>query len=121
MLKEIARVLNKNGVFIFSTGNPVSEFPNRIKIGSKKIKTFGNYFKEGRKYGLWKNIRGKDLKVFSYHKTYETIINFLLNNGFEIMGYKDTFPIKKAKRIFPEDYAEYSKIPYFCVWKVRKK
>jgi hypothetical protein len=45
----------------------------------------------------------------------------LLNNGFEIMGYKDTFPIKKAKRIFPEDYAEYSKIPYFCVWKVRKK
>lgn len=121
MLKEVARVLNKNGIFIFSTGNPVSEFPDRIKFGKKKIKTFGNYFKEGRKYGVWKNIRGKDLKVFSYHKTYETIINCLLNNGFEIIGYKDTFPLKKAKKLFPDDYETYSKIPYFSVWKVRKK
>ena len=121
MLNGISKVLSKGGIFIFSTGNPVSEFSDKIKVGKKKIRTFGNYFKEGRKYSVWKNIKNKDLKVFSYHKTYEGIINLVLQNGFEIIGYKDAFPLKEAKKLFPEDYELYSKIPYFCVWKIKKK
>ena len=57
----------------------------------------------------------------SYHKTYETIINIILNNGFEIVGYKDCFPLKKSKKLFPKEYNFLSQVPYFCVWKVKKK
>jgi SAM-dependent methyltransferase len=121
MLKEVKRVLKKGGYFIFSTGNPVYESREKKIIGDQKFNVFGDYFNEGKKSIAWKANEGKDMKMTYYSKTYETIINTLLKNGFEIVGYKDCFPLKKAKKLFPEDYAEYSKKPFFCVWKVRLK
>lgn len=120
VLKEISRVLKKGGYFIFSSGNPVAESRKPIKCGKKKIYFLDNYFKERKIYAMW-NINGKEIKVSAFHKTYETIINSLLKNGFEIVGYKDAYPIKKAKRIYPEFYKEYTSVPIFCVWKVRMK
>ena len=121
MLKEVKRVLKKGGYFVFSTGNPVYDSRERKKIGKTEVKVFGDYFGEGKKYVFWLDNKGNKMKMTYYSKTYETIINLLLDNGFEIVGYKDCFPLKKAKRLFPEDYAEYSKKPFFCVWKVRLK
>jgi len=121
MFKEISRVLKKGGYFIFSTGNPVAEAKKKIKVGKKKISVLYNYFNEGKIYGPWQDNKGKKMRMLSYHKTYETIIKTIIKNGFEIVDYKDCFPIKKAKRLFPEDYAEYSKKPFFCVWKVKKR
>ncbi|MSS74214.1 class I SAM-dependent methyltransferase [Candidatus Pacearchaeota archaeon] len=121
MFKEVSRVLNKGGYFIFSTGNPVAEARKKIKIGNKKISVLDNYFSEGKIYGPWRSNNGKKIRMHSYHKTYETIIKTIIINNFEIIDYKDCFPIKKAKKLFPKAYAEYSKKPFFCVWKVRKK
>jgi len=56
-----------------------------------------------------------------YHKTYETIIKIIVKNGYEIVDYKDCFPLKKAKKLFPEDYETFSRRTFFCVWKLRKK
>jgi len=121
MFAEVSRILNKGGYFIFSTGNPVAEAKKKISMGNKKISILDNYFKEGKVYANWKDDKGKKIKMSAYHKTYETIIKTIINNNFEIIDYKDCFPIKKAKKLFPRDYAEYSKKPFFCVWKVRKK
>ncbi len=121
MFKEVLRVLKNGGYFIFSTGNPVAEARKKIKVGNKKISVLGNYFNEGKIYGAWRDNKGRKIKMSSYHKTYETIIKTIIRNGFEIIDYKDCFPIKKAKRLFPKDYAEYSKKPFFCVWKLKKK
>lgn len=121
MFKEVRKVLKKGGFFIFSTGNPVAEARKKIKVGKEKISVLGNYFKEGKIYVSWKDNKGKKMRMIFYHKTYETIIKTIIKNKFEIVDYKDCFPIKKAKKLFPEDYAEYSKKPFFCVWKVRKK
>ena len=119
MFKEVRKVLKKGGFFIFSTGNPVAEARKKIKVGKKKISVLGNYFKEGKIHGPWRDNKGNKMRMSSYHKTYETIIKTIIKNGFEIVDYKDCFPIKKGKRLFPKDYAEYSKKPFFCVWKVR--
>lgn len=119
MLREIKRVLKKGGIFVFSTGNPVHESREKKVIGKKKYTLFGDYFSEGKKSVSWKDNDGKKMQMPYFHKTYETIINLLLSNGFEIIGYKDCFPLKKAKKLFPEDYEDYSKMPFFCVWKVR--
>lgn len=118
VFKQIKKLLTKEGVFIFSMRNPVIESFEKPKekkgdIINLKIK---NYFFEEKFYTHWKKI-----EMPSYHKTYETIIKIILNNGFELIGYKDCFPLKKSKKLFPEEYETFSKVPFFCVWKVKSK
>jgi len=123
--KQINKVLKKGGYFIFSAGNPVSEITKKTSKSKPWIREFEDYFKERKVYGVWKNIlykkEVKDVKMPSYHKTYETIIKTIIKNGFEIVDYKDCYPLKKAKKLFPKEYTFLIKVPYFCVWKVRKK
>ena len=121
MLREIKKVLKKEGYFIFSTGNPVAEAKKKITCGNETVKVLDGYFNEGKIYGEWKNNKGKRMKISTYHKTYETIIKTLIKNGFEIVDYIDCFPLKKAKKLFPEDYAEFIRRPFFSAWKVRLK
>lgn len=121
MLKEVKRVLKKGGEFVFSTGNPVAEARKKIHHGKKKFVVLDGYFNEGKIFGPWRDNEGNEMKMSSYHKTYETIIKTLIKNGFEIIDYKDCYPLKKAKKLFPEDYSEYTRKPFFCVWKVKKK
>lgn len=124
MFKEMNRVLNKNGIVIFSTGNPVYEVTKNILLKGKKYKALGinSYFEEDLSYNTWTNpYNKKEIKVPFYHKTYETIIKTILRNGFEIIDYKDCFPLIRAKSLFPKDYAKYSKMPMFMVFKLRKK
>jgi len=120
MFKQVKRVLKKGGYFIFSTGNPMTEVREKIKIGKKKIYTFGDYFTERKINSSWE-VKGKKVKMPFFHLTYETIIKTIIKNGFEIVDYKDCYPIKKAKKIFPEDYATAIKRPSFNVWKVKLK
>lgn len=130
VFKEVKRVLKKGGYFVFSVGNPVSESTERVFVKGKRLKVKGvparaivNYFEERKIFSIWKNILSdkKDIKMHGYHKTYETVIKIIVKNGFEIIGYKDCYPLKKSKKLFPEEYNFVSNIPYFCVWKVKKK
>jgi hypothetical protein len=117
----VRRVLKDGGLFIFSTGNPVCEVRERVTWKGRKFRTFGDYFKERKIYAVWRDFNGKDLKVGSYHVTYETMIKTIIRNGFEIIDYKDCYPLKIAKRLFPGDYKDSMKTLHFCAWKLRKK
>ncbi len=119
MFKEIKGILKKGGILVFSTNNPVYDSRERISIKNKEVSVFGDYFHEGKAYISWKDDDGKEMKMTFYRKTYQSIIETILNNGFEIIGYKDCFPLKKAKKLFPDDYKEYSRKPFFTSWKVR--
>ena len=121
MFKEVSRVLKKGGIFVFSTNNPVHDSRKVIKVKEKNVSAFGDYFFEGKTSMSWKNNNGKKMKMTFYRKTYQSIIEVILKNGFEIVGYKDCFPLKKAKKLFPDDYRVYSKKPFFTSWKVRKR
>ncbi len=121
-LQEIRRVLKDGGYFVFSIGNPVSETIKKIVQGKKRLAVLGvnDYFKEGKIYGKWRFDDGTRVKMPTWHKTYETIITTLLNNGFQIEAYKDAAPLPKAKKLFPRQYRLFKKYPFFCIWKVRK-
>ncbi|MFH1551826.1 MAG: class I SAM-dependent methyltransferase [bacterium] len=133
VFNQVGKVLKKNGIFIFSTGNPVTEcrksimrgkekikLLGTIKVKGKKIKVLGDYFTKRKINEDW-IIKDKKVGFSFYHITYETIIQTIIKNRFEIIDYKDCFPIKKSKKLFPKDYAACSKIPIFAVWKVRKR
>lgn len=124
MFKEMGRVLNKKGIIIFSTGNPVYEVGKSIIVNGKKHKVLGikSYFKESLFYARWTNpYNNKKIKAPAYHLTYETIIKTIIRNGFEIIDYKDCFPDRTAKKLFPKEYAKYSMVPLFMVFKLRKR
>jgi len=123
VFREVRRVLKKGGYFIFSIGNPFTHTCKRKKVGNKKLRVLGikSYFKDHKLSATWKLPKGKKAVIITYVKTYEEIINIILKNKFEISGYKDTYPLKKAKRLFPKEYEINTKYPFFCVWKVKKK
>lgn len=124
VFKEVSRVLKKGGMFIFSTDNPVFEVSKSMKIKGKKYKVLGlvDYWKEEKHIATWINpYTKKEVPTPSYHKTFESIIKTILKRGFEITDYKDCFPVKKAKKLFPKEYELYTKVPKFMVIKLRKK
>ena len=91
------------------------------KVNGKMVRIIGDYFKEGKIRGIYEKIGDKEIQLWNYHRTYETIIKTLIKNGFEIIDYKDAFPKKGLKKLFPKEHELSSKVPNFCVWKVRKR
>lgn len=125
VFRQVSGVLEKGGFFIFSIGNPVAEVTKKVDQKRSFVREFRNYFLEKKQYGIWRFTSPKkeniELKIPAYHKTYETIIKEIVRNGFEIVDYKDCFPSKESKKIWPKYYRYLSRIPFFCVWEVKKK
>jgi SAM-dependent methyltransferase len=120
VLNEVKRILKKDGIFIFSLGVPMYESIGRVEWKGKKFRIPQDYFNERGIETIWA-ANGKEGKTVHYHKTYGTIVKFLVNNGFEIVDYEDCKPLLKAKKLFPELYKNEMNFPRFCVWKVRKR
>lgn len=120
IFKEVRRVLKKGGIFIFSIHNPIREVMEKEKWMFRKFRKVENYFNERSIYDTWGNGE-KKYTVSHHHKTYGTIINYIVDNGFELAGYEDCKPLSKAKKLYPKEYEQSINMPHFCVWKARKK
>ncbi len=125
LFKEINRVLRKGGYFCFSTGHPIFNLLNQTKdnlIGSKKLPDgkeiiLGNYFDESVK----PNNLGSLGKINVYNFTFETLIKAGLNNGFELVDYKDAKPVKSSKKLNPDKYKLTTTLPTFIIFNFKKK
>lgn len=120
VLREVYRVLNREGIFIFTVGVPFYECIKRIKWKGKKFRLPNDYFNERAIKTIWES-NGKSGKTVHYHKTYGTIVKLLVNAGFDIVDYEDCRPLKKAKKLYPDLYKGEMNFPRFCTWKVRKR
>src|SRR3989338_4625014 len=122
-LKEISKVLRKNGYFIFSIINPIKRMTSGHEIKGKEYRVLGikDYFKEGLTKYDWFLPDGQKVVIPQYHKTYSTILKTIVRNSFEIVDYEDLKPVSQAKKMFPEKYEIFSKIPNFCILKLKKK
>jgi len=125
LFQEVNRVLKKGGIFCFSTGHPIFNLINQTDehmIGVKKQPNnkkiiWGNYFDESLKL----NGLGSLGKVELYNFTYETLIKAGIDNGFELIDYKDAKPIKNSKKYDTEKYRLTTTLPTFILFKLKKK
>jgi ubiquinone/menaquinone biosynthesis C-methylase UbiE len=120
-LSEIKRVLRRDGFFVFSNYNPVTEKFVKIRWFFRKFRELRGYFEEGIKKTIWKKDKDNFAEMVHYHKTYGTIVRLMIENGFEIRDYEDCKPLDSAKKDFPKEYERALNAPHFCVWKVRRK
>ncbi len=125
LFKEVNRVLKKKGIFCFSTGHPIFNLINQNDdnmVGVKrqpdgKLILFGDYFDESPK----PNDLGSLGKVELCNFTYETLIKAGIDNGFELIDYKDAKPTKSSENYDSEKYRLTNTLPTFILFKFKKK
>ena len=112
LFKECHRVLKNKGVLVFSITNPLlfqeRSLVGKIKILGRRI-IFGNYFERRKIVRKWNGTA-----MEHYHKPLEDYFSAFLENGFELLGFREPQPK-------PKEATWHCTNPVFLVFKLRKK
>ncbi len=121
---KVHSLLRTSGTFFFSDKNPVVEGLDFVAEQEEgflevwKIRGEGNgYFSEDKK----KIKPHFSSDMVKHHMTFQACIGLVLNSGFTIRGYSDCFPDERGADMFPEEFAYFSQIPQFFIFKVCKE
>ena len=107
IVKKVHKVLNDNGIFIFSQEHPMGTAsltgPAWIEDehGTKTAASISTYLKSGERNVNWMNAN-----VTKQHRPFSTIINNLVENGFSILKIIEPVPTKQILEIAPHMYDE---------------
>lgn len=121
---KIHALLRPKGAFFFSDKNPVVE---GLDFVAEQEEDFLDVWKiRGEGAGYFSEDKKKIKPHFSsdmvkYHMSFQACIRLVLNNGFTIRGYSDCFPDERGAEMFPEEFAYFSQIPQFLIFKVCKE
>jgi SAM-dependent methyltransferase len=124
LLRQIHSSLKKgngsaNGKLVFSVEHPIYSAPVRpaadwidVKVGEEESKLWplNSYSEEGLRVTSWLGTDG----VRKYHRTTETYVSLLLENGFVLTGLKDWAPSKEDITAHPEWSVERHR-PFFLL------
>jgi len=114
VLQKMYYSLKRDGQLLISIPHPFRYAFNKKSWDDVNI-TIGDYFKERVIRGDWEgNI------VIHYHRTLETIINLLINTGFNIVRVSEPKPLNGFKKVNKKLYYFYSKIPFVILFKCIK-
>lgn len=130
VLQQVRKVLKRNGIFLFSTHHPAywsSEKKETSKekvrlLGSKKnkinhrTKIYGDYLHVRKINDVWYD----NFKVTYYHKPFAVMLTEILNSQFQIVACLEPQPLYSAKKINPEFWELYQKLPLFIIFKLKK-
>ena len=105
-LSEFRRILKNGGRFVFSVQHPQGSY-NWYKPKS----AFGVQYVEA----LWKGFAAEPVIVPDYYRSFEDILNPLVEAGFSIRKLIETKPVDALKEFDPDKYDRYSKFPSFMV------
>ena len=132
LVKQVHKVLKKNGHFIVSTTHPWDDARRRIFEHGKKYsvagrivdlrtgkqRVVGNYFSEGVTEADWGH---GGFKVRWYHQTMQSIIQNALKNGFRLEDLIEPKPLHSAKKRDKRRYDYMKKFPVMILFKFKKE
>lgn len=120
VVKNIYKMLCKDGLFIFSQENPLCTCHSganrwtRDENGNKLYLNLANYGVEGERESEWfvNNVK-------KYHRTFSTIVNTLIEAGFMIEKMIEPLPTDQLLEEYPE-YKDLFHKPDFLLIKAKK-
>lgn len=129
-LREVWRVLKKDGQFLFSTNHPVSHTTaierdaerTRYVLGYEKIKkdrairTFGDYFDTGMQETTWPG----NFTIHFYNKPISEMVREITASNFSICAIQEPKPVEAVKSVDAGFYKTYSKIPLVILFLLEK-
>lgn len=119
--KKVFDLLEENGFFIFSQENPINtcfttgDRWTKDVNGNKIFANISNYSVDGKRCSKW----FVD-DVIKYHRTFSSIINSLVENGFAIQKLLEPYPTEKIIEEFPETKDNLHKPDFLLVKAVKK-
>lgn len=120
VVKNVYKLLNENGTFIFSQENPLCTCHSggqrwtKDENGNKLYLNLSNYGIEGERESTW---FVDDVK--KYHRTFSSIINTLIETGFKIEKLIEPLPTEDLLKKYP-DYKDLFHKPDFLLVKCTK-
>ena len=120
LIKNIYKLLNDGGVLVFSQEHPINTcFSNgsrwtKDENGNKLFANISKYSIDGERESVW----FVD-KVKKYHRTFSTIINTLIESGFQIDKLIEPVPTPEILKENP-DYKDLLHKPDFLLIKATK-
>lgn len=106
-LSEFYRLLKPRGKFIFTIQHPIGSW-NWYKPTS----AFGVQYVEA----SWKGFTEEPVTMPDYYRSFEEVINPLINAGFKILKIEDLKPIDALRTLDPYKFGKYSKLATFmCI------
>lgn len=122
LMQNISRLLNKNGLLIYSQEHPMLTstikndiFPKYYEVDKKRYYILADYQKETKRVADW-----LDTKVIKYHRTLETVVNTIVTSGLQIVELKPSKPSKKALELLPKLSKEFERPMYLFVKAIKK-
>lgn len=120
VVRNVYNLLDENGVFIFSQEHPLctchsgSNRWTRDENGNKLHLNLADYGVEGERESAWfvENVK-------KYHRTFSTIINTLIEEGFTIEKMVEPLPTDELLEKYP-DYKDLFHKPDFLLIKANK-
>jgi SAM-dependent methyltransferase len=111
-LSEFYRLLKPKGKFIFTIQHPIGSW-NWYKPTS----AFGVQYVEA----SWKGFTEEPVIMPDYYRSFEEVINPLINAGFKILKVEDLKPIDALRTLDPYKFGKYSKLATFMCIIVEKE
>ncbi|HBY99889.1 MAG TPA: hypothetical protein DEO84_01085 [candidate division Zixibacteria bacterium] len=117
LFREINRVLEVNGEFVFSFHHPMAEVTRYRTIKERIAAELLPYYHQD-SY-KWK--MAKRMVLISYHHTFEDIFKALNKSGFMVAELAEPRPQKSKESINPEAFKFTSQYPSFCAIRAIKR
>jgi SAM-dependent methyltransferase len=111
-LKEFWRALRLGGRFIFTVQHPLGAY-----LWYNPPSAFGVQYVQA----TWRGFGGEPVVVPDYYRSFEEIINPLLQAGYTIKQIFDTKPLAALQDKDPQAFEKYSRIPTFMCVEVEKR
>lgn len=135
LFEQIYRVLKPGGRVVFSCNHPLETamqaFRGESSYGVHIGRTIDNVTKQRKIYGDYMSTKDNGVRlrtntfadehtVYSYHRTFGSMANSIINSGLSIQKVVEPVPLPELQKHSQEHYKQVLKTPKFIIWVLEK-